>query len=1411
MATSTDSSGHTTRARSVETVDGYVSRGRAPPTSVPRDHAMLQDFTAYLELRLKSQNLSMLRRIFADFLNEHENTLVPMMRQGCTIVTIFPVLRTSARRRQEAEFLLAKPKWPLDSRGCVFLYLQYRTATRNMALLKHMFLQFVCQRETALMDFVQRGCQVISVIPFELPQLVPPVCQAPPPVQQVASDTAVVKKMKKRRTGRASVQRASPRVASPAVAQVEDVHKKKKRKLRRVSEIGEVTAAVADDSAQQEDVVAPRDPGGGVASAQAEEVQVPQKKKKGESRRVSGTGEATAATADDSAQRPDAVALSEPEGAAVSVQVGKMQMAQKKGKRRPHRAVKTRETTAAITHDSAQQQDVAAPSEPEGVAVAVQVGEVPVAEKKARGRPRHAVKTGETAPATADDSALLQDVAAPSEPEGVAVAVQVGEVPVAEKKARGRPRHAVKTGETAPATADDSALLQDVAAPSEPEGVAVAVQVGEVPVAEKKARGRPRHAVKTGETAPATADDSALLQDVAAPSEPEGVAVAVQVGEVPVAEKKTRGRPRHAVKTGETAPATADDSALLQDVAAPSEPEGVAVAVQVGEVPVAEKKTRGRPRHAVKTGETAPATADDSALLQDVAAPSEPEGVAVAVQVGEVPVAEKKTRGRPRHAVKTGETAPATADDSALLQDVAAPSEPEGVAVAVQVGEVPVAEKKTRGRPRHAVKTGETAPATADDSALLQDVAAPSEPEGVAVAVQVGEVPVAEKKTRGRPRHAVKTGETAPATADDSALLQDVAAPSEPEGVAVAVQVGEVPVAEKKTRGRPRHAVKTGETAPATADDSALLQDVAAPSEPEGVAVAVQVGEVPVAEKKTRGRPRHAVKTGETAPATADDSALLQDVAAPSEPEGVAVAVQVGEVPVAEKKTRGRPRHAVKTGETAPATADDSALLQDVAAPSEPEGVAVAVQVGEVPVAEKKTRGRPRHAVKTGETAPATADDSALLQDVAAPSEPEGVAVAVHVGEVPVAQTKIREIPDPAVKTGDKLAAIDDDLARVDSREPDGDSAPVQQKDSAAIEGPEEDAVAIEDPDNDASLSRQEDAAATGEPEIITKRHITPVAVSAPGGNEEAKTGVASCSSSVAVPTRKRGRKPKARAASDESEVTGAVTTAKPADGSLAESLEPPKAKRGRKRKVDNAVPINEKSRKRGKPAMSDAMCRSQLELTQKMEPFEAQIPWEAVYSNLPAPFDEPKHPELSRKFRKFWRAHGRAVWERNFWPPMSRKLSLLLFNKRNNRQLTAKNAFESIIISAYKELGAEFFVMLDTHKPRHPGWWYRGPVVALFALQQIKGESAVWDYVQKEALERFPDCRLALPLKAPNSGAVSKCHKRDSESMWMANHQLTPEILLAIAALKAGQQTCGEAEATEGDLMTAVDYLALL
>ncbi|ETO60772.1 hypothetical protein F444_21088 [Phytophthora nicotianae P1976] len=236
------------------------------------------------------------------------------------------------------------------------------------------------------------------------------------------------------------------------------------------------------------------------------------------------------------------------------------------------------------------------------------------------------------------------------------------------------------------------------------------------------------------------------------------------------------------------------------------------------------------------------------------------------------------------------------------------------------------------------------------------------------------------------------------------------------------------------------------------------------------------------------------------------------------------------------------------------------------------------------------------------------------------------------------------------------------------------------------------------------------------------------------------------------------------------------------------------KASEGKSRKRSKAA--GDKPAKRGKPVMSEEMCRSQLDLARKMEAFEAQIPWEAAYNNLSPPFDEVKHPTLALKFRKFWLKHTHAVWEREFWAPMSRKLNLAEFNKRNNRQLAAKNAFESLIICAYEELGAEFFVKLDSQKPRHPGWWYRGPVVALFALQQMKGEDAMWEYVMNQALKRFPDCNLPLPLSASNSGAMRIRHKRESVSMWIANHQQTAGILEEMAAIKA-QEEAGTVEAS--------------
>ncbi|KAE9281965.1 hypothetical protein PR003_g27530 [Phytophthora rubi] len=329
-----------------------------------------------------------------------------------------------------------------------------------------------------------------------------------------------------------------------------------------------------------------------------------------------------------------------------------------------------------------------------------------------------------------------------------------------------------------------------------------------------------------------------------------------------------------------------------------------------------------------------------------------------------------------------------------------------------------------------------------------------------------------------------------------------------------------------------------------------------------------------------------------------------------------------------------------------------------------------------------------------------------------------------------------------------------------------------------------------------AAAAAEQDAAVSAEPERVAKRRsrrisdaVAVAAVSttesaAGEGGQDSSVPAASGADVESAPA--PGKRPKADAASQEEVAAPPVEVA-------ALPQDPPKTKGGRKRKAkpseDKKKTGKEKSHKRGKPAMTEATCRSQEELTRKMDAFEEQIPWEAVYSNLPVPFEEQQHPELAKKLHRFWHRHSRAVWERKFWSPMSRKMNLAGFNKRNNRQISAKNAFEAIIVLAYEELGAAFFATLDTQQPRHPGWWYRGPVVALFALQEIKGEGAVWDYVNKEALERFPDCKLPTPLKAANYGAMQSCHKGASDSMWMANHPLTAALLNEIAALKAESQ----------------------
>ncbi|KAG3077678.1 hypothetical protein PI124_g19992 [Phytophthora idaei] len=313
--------------------------------------------------------------------------------------------------------------------------------------------------------------------------------------------------------------------------------------------------------------------------------------------------------------------------------------------------------------------------------------------------------------------------------------------------------------------------------------------------------------------------------------------------------------------------------------------------------------------------------------------------------------------------------------------------------------------------------------------------------------------------------------------------------------------------------------------------------------------------------------------------------------------------------------------------------------------------------------------------------------------------------------------------------------------------------------------------VAQESPRAVDAATEQQHVGSEAVAKTIAKRQKRKAALSGPSAFASTSPTAADDGADVAAPLivqkRTRGRQRKTKTSTTPLQAAASIAATELAESTLTEqdSEKSLKRKRGAGN-LKTGERVEEKSRKRGKSVMSEEMCRSQLELARKMQDFEAQIPWEAVYNNLSPPFDEEKHPVLALKFHKFWLKHSRAVWERKFWAPMSRKLNPAAFNRRSNRQLTARNAFQSLTISAYEELGAEFFVKLDSQKPRHPGWWYREPTVVLFSLQQMKGEDAMWDYVTNEALERFPDCNQPLPLAASNTEAMRVRHKRQCISV---------------------------------------------
>ncbi|KAL4102198.1 hypothetical protein PRIC1_005944 [Phytophthora ramorum] len=188
-------------------------------------------FCDYLESRLHTSSLALLRRMLTDFFAGNEHTLQDFMRLGASVVSVMPVERKGLRHQAEADRLLTEQKkednvlerppnqrdtseqlWTqVDTQRsqpphpCVFHYLAARVATKNILWLRDLFHEFCIGEDTLMREFVRRGDEPITVVPVDVQAL----RMAPLPPPPLMASTAVSSDATAR-TGTATLSEMSP-------------------------------------------------------------------------------------------------------------------------------------------------------------------------------------------------------------------------------------------------------------------------------------------------------------------------------------------------------------------------------------------------------------------------------------------------------------------------------------------------------------------------------------------------------------------------------------------------------------------------------------------------------------------------------------------------------------------------------------------------------------------------------------------------------------------------------------------------------------------------------------------------------------------------------------------------------------------------------------------------------------------------------------------------------------------------------------------------------------------------------------------------------------------------------------------------------------------------------------------------
>ncbi|KAG7389284.1 hypothetical protein PHYBOEH_007536 [Phytophthora boehmeriae] len=144
------------------------------------------------------------------------------------------------------------------------------------------------------------------------------------------------------------------------------------------------------------------------------------------------------------------------------------------------------------------------------------------------------------------------------------------------------------------------------------------------------------------------------------------------------------------------------------------------------------------------------------------------------------------------------------------------------------------------------------------------------------------------------------------------------------------------------------------------------------------------------------------------------------------------------------------------------------------------------------------------------------------------------------------------------------------------------------------------------------------------------------------------------------------------------------------------------------------------------------------------MEELEAKKPWRFVFRCLDVPFEFKRKDDpfdiFFMRWDEFWHAHGRAVWERDFWQPL--RPGSTEYHRRKTRQHRAMQAFRGLATDLVSRLGEDYRRWL-AHALRD-GWWYRTEPFTLRRLF-LKDRQLYKEYLKCRARHRWPRGRKFL------------------------------------------------------------------